>query len=78
MRMPVALDLVSGELTIPVAAVAALLRAVAASWTTGPCPTGRRAAAPFAGALVRVADQVDVECIAAAGRAAAQAAGPTG
>ncbi|MFF7459565.1 hypothetical protein [Kitasatospora sp. NPDC008115] len=73
-RMPVALDLVSGELMIPATAVTALLRAVAANWTTGPCPVGRREAARFAAALACVADQVDAECIAAAG----QTAGPTG
>ncbi|MGY0466874.1 DUF6213 family protein [Kitasatospora sp. cg17-2] len=74
--LPVVHDLLSGDLMIPATAVTALLRAVAESWRACPCEdTGcRQAAEPYAASLTGCADQLDVECIAAAG----PAAGPTG
>ncbi|MGW2547481.1 hypothetical protein ACWC5I_43055 [Kitasatospora sp. NPDC001574] len=61
--------------SLPLPAVTGLLRAVAASWTACPCDnTGCwQAAEPYAASLTGCADQLDIECIAAAG----QSAGPT-
>ncbi|MFJ4671580.1 hypothetical protein [Kitasatospora purpeofusca] len=71
LSLPVVHDMVSGELMIPATAVTGLLRAAAASWSA--CPyddTGcRQAAEPYAASLTGCADQLDVECIVAAGAA---------
>ncbi|MFJ4672685.1 hypothetical protein [Kitasatospora purpeofusca] len=65
--LPVVQDLLSGQLMIPATAVTALLRAVAASWSACEDTGCRQAAEPYAASLTGCADQLDVECIAAAG-----------
>ncbi|MFJ7280734.1 hypothetical protein [Kitasatospora sp. NPDC098663] len=74
--LPVVPDPLSGQLMMPTAAVTFLLRAIAAGWTACPCDDTdcRRTAELYAADLTAYADQLDVECIAAAGRTA----GPTG